>query len=187
MLKEQHQLFDVGRIEPVIEAVERMRDGVRELLRREVALQLVDILPHRLDFPMLALIESPNEHVHLAPVLGKARPNLFAEKDAGAIRDFEAAIDPIVIGERHAIHPALAQLIVERARLGIALRQSDATEQPFRCAVTVAGVEMEIGFQKLRIGGLRLMASRGHRWVGPRSVVFDCGAERHSKVNVRTR
>jgi hypothetical protein len=53
-----------------------------------------------------------------------------------------------VIGDRDEIHPALAELIVKRARLRIAVRQARAAEEPLRRAVAVFGVKVEIGFQE---------------------------------------
>ena len=147
MPEQQYQLFDVRDSEPVIEPVQRMRDGVREILRGQILLQVENILPDRLHLAVLGLSDSPDEQMHFAAIVGKPRADLLRDENPGPVGDFEAAFDPVVIRERDEIHPAFAQRIVKRARLRVAVRQACAAEKPLGGAVTEFGVEVEISVQ----------------------------------------
>lgn len=105
-----------------------MRNGVREILRSEILLQLEDIIPDGLHLAVLHLGNSPDEEMHFAAVVGETRADLLRNEHARSVGDFEAAFDAVVIGERDEIHAALAERVVKSARLGIAVRQSGATE-----------------------------------------------------------
>ena len=146
VFEEQHELLDVREREPVIDAVERMRDGVREVFRGEIFLQLEDVLAPRLQFPVLPRIDAPHEHVDFATGVGKARAHLLAEERARAAGDLEAAVDRVVVGDRDEVHAPRVQRVVERGRRGVAVGQTHAAEEPLGRAIAVAGVDVEIGF-----------------------------------------
>ena len=86
--EEQDQLFDVRPVEFVVEAVERVSDGVRQVLRGEVGLQLVEVIAQPRDVPVLSLGEVPDEEVDLATILGEGGGDFLAQKDAGQAGNF---------------------------------------------------------------------------------------------------
>src|SRR4051812_39799911 len=120
---------------------------MRELFPREVRLQVVDVLPQALNLAMLRLAEVPDQHVHGAAVFREIRGRLLGEKNAGPLRDREAAVDRVVVRQRDEIHAARAQGIVKLSRLGVAGGQSGAAEKPLRRAVAETRVEMKVSFQ----------------------------------------
>ncbi len=144
--EEEDELLEVRGGEFVVEAMERVRDGVGELLLREVGLEVEDVFAQALELGVLRLAQAPDEDVDGAAVFGEVGGDLLAEEDAGAIGDLEAAVDGVVVGEGDEIHAARPERIVEVAGLGVAGGKAGAAEEPFRRARAVAGVEMEIGF-----------------------------------------
>ena len=74
--------------------------------------------------------------------------NLFADERAWAIRNLQATIDPVVIGDGHEVHSARLERIVERARRCEAIGQTDAPEEPLGSAHAVAGMNVQVGFQE---------------------------------------
>jgi hypothetical protein len=58
------------------------------------------------------------------------------------VRNFQAAIDRIVIGNGNVIHPTFAQLFVQLLWIGIAVGKIEAAEKPFFRARTMARVDM---------------------------------------------
>ncbi len=137
VFEQQHEFLDVRDAEPVIDAVERVRDGVREPFRGEVFLQLENIAAPRLQLLVLRLGDAPHEHVDFAAVVRESRADLLADEGVRPVRDLEAAVDAVVIGDRHEIHSALLERIVQRARRRVAVRQPDAAEKPLRRARAV--------------------------------------------------
>ncbi|EDY18892.1 hypothetical protein CfE428DRAFT_3550 [Chthoniobacter flavus Ellin428] len=146
MLEEQDEFLDVREGEPVIGSVKRMRDGVREIFRGEIFLQVENVVPHRLDLAVLRLGDAPHQEMHFATVVRKTGADLFADENARPPGDFEAAFNAVVIGEGDEIHPALAQLLVLPSGLRVAVGKTGAAEEPFRGAVAETGVQVEIGF-----------------------------------------
>ena len=85
--------------------------------------------------------------MHFAPIIGKARADLLRDEHARPVCDLKAALDAVVICQRDEIHSGIAELIVKRARLRVAVRQTRASEEPLRGAVAEFRVKVKIGFQ----------------------------------------
>jgi hypothetical protein len=87
----------------------------------EIRDQVVDVAAEALDFAVLGLVVIEDVDVDYRAVLGEAGGNLFAEDEvrAGteAIHQGEAAVDGVVIGDRHVVHPAGLRAAIEILRL----------------------------------------------------------------------
>ena len=144
MAEEQEQALQVAAGEFLIQPVERVGHGVREVLLRQVFLQIVDILPLPLDLAVLRLIQAPDQEVDLAAVFGKKRADLLGKEDAGKLGDLHAALDGIVIGDGDEIHTAIPERFVKGARSGVAVRHVKAAQEPLRGTGAEAGVDVKI-------------------------------------------
>jgi hypothetical protein len=58
------------------------------------------------------------------------------------MRNFQAAIDRVVIGNGNVIHLTIAQLFVQLLWIGIAVGKIESAEKPFLRARTMARVNM---------------------------------------------
>src|SRR5438105_5064049 len=76
MLEQQDELFNVRERKTIVGAVEWVRHRMRQVLRREIFLQVENIFPQRLDLAMLRFALAPHEQVYLAAILGKTRGDL---------------------------------------------------------------------------------------------------------------
>ena len=74
----------------------------------------------------------------------KIRRNLFANKRRRQICNLQAALDCIVIGDRHIIHAALQQLPVQLFRTRVAVGKIETPEQPLFRARTIARVNVKV-------------------------------------------
>jgi hypothetical protein len=61
----------------------------------------------------------------------KVGSNLLADEGPRQVRNFQAAIDRIVIGNGNVIHPTFAQLFVQVLWIGIAVGKIESAEKPF--------------------------------------------------------
>jgi len=68
--------------------------------------------------------------------------DLRADEGPRQVRNFQAAIDRIVIGNGNVIHPTFAQLFIQLLRIGIAVGKIEAAEKPFFRTRTMARVDM---------------------------------------------
>ena len=146
-LEEQQQFLEVGDAKFFVHLVKRMCNGMGDVVLRQVFLQVVDILAQALDFAVLRLVDSPHEQMHLAAVLGEIGRHLLADECARLVRDFEATLDAVVVGDGDEIHPARAKQVVEFPGLGIAVGKIEPARDPFRGAVAEAGMDVEVNFR----------------------------------------
>ena len=130
---------------PFVHRPERMGHRVRDLLRLEVAGQVIDIAAQPLDFRMLRFGDAPGEQVHLDIVLGEKCGDFLADECSRFPRDLEAAVDRVVIGESDEIEPLLPHRSVNLPGCGAAGREIHLAQQPIRGPRAVTRVEMEIG------------------------------------------
>ena len=121
MLEQQNEPLEVRRIQLAGAAVKRMRDGVRDLSGLQVTLQSNDIVADDCDVGVLRFGNPPDEDMNLAGVLRERGRDLLAKESSGQIANLEATLDRIVVGERNVIHPALEQLFIQLARVGVAI------------------------------------------------------------------
>jgi hypothetical protein len=80
--------------------------------------------------------------VQLAGIVREVSSNLLADEGPRQVRNFQAAIDRVVIGNRNVIHPTFAQLLVQLLWIGIAVGKIESTEKPFFRAGTMPRVDM---------------------------------------------
>jgi len=80
--------------------------------------------------------------VQLAGIVRKVSSDLLADEGLRQVRNFEAAIDRVVIGNGNVIHPTFAQLLIQLFRIGVAVGKIESTEEPFLGARTMPRVDM---------------------------------------------
>ncbi len=80
--------------------------------------------------------------MQLARIIRKTRGDLFADKSARQVRNLEAAVDRIVIGDGDEIHSMLEQLLVQLFWVRITVGKIQAAEEPFFRARAVARVNV---------------------------------------------
>src|SRR5438105_4979764 len=110
MFEEENESLEVRRVELSVNAVERMGDGVRDLLGLKTSLQLKDIVANPHDIVVLCFGNVPNKNMNLARVLREIRCNLLADERVGQVLDGKATIDRVMIGDRDKVHALLEQL-----------------------------------------------------------------------------
>ena len=145
MAEKQNQPLPMVDRKPFVHRPERMGHRVRDLLRLEVAGQVIDIAAQPLDFRMLRFGDAPGEQVHLDIVLGKKCGDFLAEKNPRLARDLQAAVDRVMVGEGDEVEPIPPQRTVDLLRLGATRRKIHLAQQPVRGPRAVTRVEMEIG------------------------------------------
>src|SRR5947207_4298791 len=123
-----------------------MRYGVRNLSGFEVALQRKNVVAQNDEVGVLRFGNAPDEEVNLARLAGEKGRNLLADEGAGQVANLETTLDRIVIGDGDVIHGALAQLLIEPARVGVAVGKLQSSKEPFFRARAVARVDMEVAF-----------------------------------------
>src|SRR3954454_24213864 len=109
MFKEKDQAFEVRRLEFAVDAVQRMRDRVRDRLALQVSLQLEDVVAQPGDLCVLRFRDSPDEKINLAGILRKMSRDLLAQKCVRQLRDPERSVDRVVIGDGYEVHALRAQ------------------------------------------------------------------------------
>ena len=120
----------------------RVRDCVSDLRTLQVPLQIEDVFADAFDIAMLLFGNPPHQNVQLAGIVRKISSNLLADECPRQVRNFQAAIDRVVIGDGHEIHPTFAQLFVQLLWIGIAVGKIEAAKKPFFRARTMARVDM---------------------------------------------
>ena len=124
-------------------------EGVRERARDPVGVQ---VLRHRLDVAGQLLQprvvvgrDAEAEHVHGLRLAREARGQLLGDEHVRPVGDLQDAVDRVVIGDRHEVHPAplgeRVDLLGRRGALGQAERALDAELGDLRCG----GVAVEVG------------------------------------------
>ena len=169
MPEEQNELLDVREIEAFLRVKERMRDGVRQVLLCEIALEIKDVVAQPSQLAVLRLAVTPDQHMDLAALVGKMHRNLFAQKHAGTIGDGQDALDRIVVGDGHEIHLRRTQRVVELDGVGHAFREAGPAKDPFRRAVAGAGMDVEVGFHQGDRGGEVSATVAGAQEADPRT------------------
>ena len=119
-----------------------MRDCVSDLRTLQVSLQIENVFAHAFDIAMLLFRNAPDQNVQLAGVVRKVSSDLLADEGPRQVRNFQAAIDRVVIGNGNVIHPTFAQLLIQLFWIGIAVGKIESAEKPFLRARTMARVDM---------------------------------------------
>ena len=146
MFEEQNEPFEMRGLEFAVDAVERMRHRMGDFAALQIALQGKNIVPDNDDIVMLLFSDAPDQDVDLAGVLWKISGDLLADKRVGQIADFETTVDRVVVGDSDKIHPALQQLSMQLAGIGIGVGKIKPAEKPFFRARAEAGVNVKVTF-----------------------------------------
>ena len=107
-------------------------------------LQFVDVSAVLLDFPVLRLVDVPDQEVDGDLILWKLRGDLFAEEGPGQLGDLQASIDPIVIREGDKRHPLRLQAIVDLVRIRVTVRKLEPPKNPLGGAIAEFGVNVKV-------------------------------------------
>ena len=78
----------------------------------------------------------------MQPSCWKIRCYLFPDEGPRQMRDFQAAIDRVMIGDGDVIHAAFEQALIQLLWIGIAVREIESAEKPFFRTRTMARVNM---------------------------------------------
>ena len=104
--------------------VERVRERAGDLLLAQVLGDLLDVAGVRLQPLVVAGRDPEAEDVHRLRLAGEARGQLLGDEHVGAVGDLQRAVDRVVVGDGHEVHPAaLGQRVDLLGRRG-ALRQA---------------------------------------------------------------
>ena len=147
----QGELLEVERRQLLVRTVQRVCDSMRERLFGQIALQIEDIVPMRLDLSVLRFGEAPYQNMHLAFIVGKVCRHLLAENHSGQVRNLQASGDGVVIGDRHELHSDFTKTLVDLQRIRIAGRKFQTTQHPVGSAGAVTGMNMKVGFRLRRV------------------------------------
>ena len=145
MPEQQREPLQMRRAQLAIHTVEWVSHRMRDALLEKVFLQVVNTLPHPLDLAVLRLVDPPHQNVHAAFILGKNRRDLLAHDHIRQVRDFEAAIDGVLVRERDEPHPRRPQHGVKLPRLRRARREIQPPQNPIRRPHAEPRVDVEVG------------------------------------------
>src|SRR6266480_3574447 len=146
MFEEQNQALEMRGLQFAVDAVERMRDRVDNFSALQIALQRKNIVPDNNDVGVLLFRNSPDQDVNLARILRKISGDLLADERVGQIADRQTTVDRVVIGDGDKVHPALDQLPMKLARVGIGVGKIKPAEKPFFRARAEARVNVKVTF-----------------------------------------
>jgi hypothetical protein len=144
MFEKEDQSFNVRCLQLAINAEKRMGDGVNEVSPLQELLEIENIIAKRDDFRVLRFGQAPHQEVNFARILREISRNLLANECVGQVRETQATVDRVVVGQRKEIHSRSLQLGVQLARIGVAVRKIEPPEEPFFRTVAVTRMEMEI-------------------------------------------
>ncbi len=142
--EEQQALLELRDRQPVVDPEERVGEGVREPSFPEPGDQRGEVPAQRLDLPMVGLVDAPDQDVDRRAILEKLCRHFARNEDAGQVGDLERAVDRVVVGEGHEVHPPVARDPVDVVGLGEALRRADPLEVPLAGAVGALAVDVQV-------------------------------------------
>jgi hypothetical protein len=119
-----------------------VRDCVSDLRPLQVPLQIENVFADAFDIAMLLFRNPPHQNVQLAGVVRKVSGDLLADEGPAQVRNFQTAIDRVVIGNGNVIHPTFAQLFIQLLWIGVAVGKIESAKKPFFRARTMARVDM---------------------------------------------
>src|SRR5262245_19754341 len=130
--------------ELIIDAVKRMCASVGDLLFPKVAAQIKDIFAETLNLLELRLGDAPSQHVHFASIFGEVGGDFVPDEHAFEMGYLQGAANAVVVGDRNELHSTTPSPFVDHLGFGIALRRSNPAQDPFRGAVRVFGVDVQV-------------------------------------------
>ena len=116
--------------------------GMGDLPGLKVTLERENIVAEDYDVAVLSGGNAPNQKMNLARVLRKICRNFLANEGIRQIRQLEAALNRVVIGDGDVIHPALDQFPMQLLGIGIAIGKIKTPEEPFLGAIAVTRVNV---------------------------------------------
>jgi hypothetical protein len=131
--------------------VEEVVEREQKILLAKVGNEFLDVEAKTLDFAVLRFVQPVNPEVHGVVELPKSGVDLFAGDEivagAQAFKQFEAAIDRIVVSNGDEVHPAALGRPVDIEGAGIAIPAAQKAEVlgPPR----VKGVAVHVRLQQL--------------------------------------
>ena len=144
MPEEKNQALPVVEGEPFVDRPERMRHSVRDILRLKPRSQGVNVPPQGLYLMVLRLGDPPGEEVHFDVILRKKCGNFFTNEGPGLPRDFETAVNRVVVRKRDEIKTLFTQDAVKLPGGGAAGREIHLAQEPVGGPRAVSGMEVEI-------------------------------------------
>jgi hypothetical protein len=93
---------------------------------------------------VLRLGDPPGEEVHFDVILGKKCGNFFTDEGPRLPRDFETAVNRVVVRERDEIKTLFTQDAIKLPGRGAAGREIHLAQEPVGGPGAVSGMEVEI-------------------------------------------
>ena len=114
----------VSVLERLLDRIEGMGERAGDLALVQIGGAGLDVAGVRLQ-PLVVLRRDPvTEHVHGTRLAREPGGQLLGDEAVVAIGELQAALDRVVIGDRHEVHPAPLRELIDLLRRGGALRQS---------------------------------------------------------------
>ena len=124
--KELRQAAAVARQERRLDGVERVRERACDLALRKLIGDGLDVAGERLQALVVGPGDPPAEDVHRLGLAAKPGRELLGDERVLVARgEFDRAVDRVVIGDRHEVHPAALGEVVDLLRRRRALRQTE--------------------------------------------------------------
>ncbi len=147
--------------------LQRGGDGVEGMGERAGDLVPVQVLRAFLDVPRVGLQplvvgggDAEAEHVDGLGLAAEGGGQLLRDEGIRSVRDLQRALDRVVVGDRHEVHPPPLGELVDLGRWRGALGQPGAPLDPELRELRGRRVAMEVGARCRLIGGHRCSLSR---------------------------
>ena len=146
VLEKQDQLLELIEGEARIVLVEGVRHRVENSLLAKPCGEIHKVATDLLDLAVERLGETPCEDVHLAAVLGKIGGDLFANDHLPRVprKEIERTGHLVMVGDGHEPHPCRPRPLPDRLRFRETFGRTDTPQDPFRRAVGMPRVDVEI-------------------------------------------
>jgi hypothetical protein len=100
-----------------VNRVERMRQRMEDVVLIEVPHQVKDVASNRCNVSVLLLVNVIHHDMKLTLVIGKIRGDFFAYEKVLPVRQFQAAVNAVVVSDGDQVHTALFGYAVQIHRL----------------------------------------------------------------------
>ena len=186
--KQLGQAPPVARQQRRLDRVERVRERACDLALRKLFGDGLDVAGERLQTLVVLPGDAPAEDVHRLGLAAKPGGELLGdERVLVAVGKLERAVDRVVIGDRHEVHPAALGEVIDLLRRCRALRQAERAlhaelghRRGGRVAVQVDPAGRSGGH---RCSLVRIVSSRSNLACNGAAFVNDLGAPRDLAVN----
>jgi hypothetical protein len=126
-----------------------MGKGMEYLILIQIRHEIEDVSSNALNVFMSCLCDVVHRYVEFALVVWEISGNLFAEKTPVQVRDLQASVNGIMVGNGDQVHTSGFSNMIEMERIGEALRTVQFFQYPFGWSHGKLRMNMEICFHDL--------------------------------------